>query len=109
VEPAGDPGAGPVWLVLTHTPAPGVGNPFEHPGFAGHPAFLASLRERGVLVAAGPFPGTGEGMTVVRVDDPGAAAAMVAGATEADASVAGGVLEVRVRPWIVIASGAPLP
>jgi uncharacterized protein YndB with AHSA1/START domain/uncharacterized protein YciI len=108
VEPAGDPGAGPVWLVLTHTPAPGVGNPFEHPGFAGHPAFLESLRERGVLVAAGPFPGSGEGMTVVRIDDPGTAAAMVVEAAEGDASVAGGVLEVRVRPWVVIASGAPL-
>jgi hypothetical protein len=43
VEPAGDPGDGPVWLVLTHTPAPGVGDPFQHPGFAGHLAFLESL------------------------------------------------------------------
>jgi uncharacterized protein YndB with AHSA1/START domain/uncharacterized protein YciI len=105
VEPDGDSGTGPVYLVLTHTPAPGIGNPLEHPEFAGHTAFLESLRERGILVAAGPFPGSGEGMTVVRLDDPGEIAAMVAEAREGDASVVDGVLEVRVRPWIVVAVG----
>jgi uncharacterized protein YndB with AHSA1/START domain/uncharacterized protein YciI len=108
VESSDDPGTGPVHLVLTHTPAPGVGNPLRHPGFAGHTAFLESLRERGLLVAAGPFPGSGEGMTVVRLDEAGQAAAMVAEAREGDASVAGGVLEVRVRPWVVVALGVPI-
>jgi uncharacterized protein YndB with AHSA1/START domain/uncharacterized protein YciI len=99
VAPAGD---GPVWLVLSYTPGPDVGDPFAHPGFAGHPAFLATLQKRGVLVAAGPFGGSGEGMTVLRVPDPGHVAALVAEATERDAAVVKGVLEVRVRPWNVI-------
>jgi len=47
-------------------------------------------------------------MTVVRLDEPGQAAAMVAEAREADASVAAGVLEVRVRPWVVVALGVPI-
>jgi uncharacterized protein YndB with AHSA1/START domain/uncharacterized protein YciI len=96
----------PVWLVLTHTPAPGVGNPFEHPGFRGHPAFLETLRERGLLVAAGPFPASGEGMTVVRLPDPGEVAGLVSAAYEEDGSVTGGVLEVRVRPWVVMVTGS---
>ena len=47
-------------------------------------------------------------MTVIRLDDPGEAAVMVAEARERDASVVDGVLEVRVRPWIVVAVGVPL-
>jgi uncharacterized protein YndB with AHSA1/START domain len=59
VEPGAAPGDGPVWLVLSHTPAPGVVDPFVHPDFAGHLAFLASLAARDLLVAAGPFAGAG--------------------------------------------------
>jgi uncharacterized protein YndB with AHSA1/START domain/uncharacterized protein YciI len=108
VEPAGPGGDGPVWLVLSHTAAPGVADPFAHPDFAGHPAFLASLAEHGVLVAAGPFAGTGEGMTVLRLPDPSGVARIVAAAAEEDLSVVNGVLEVRVRPWVVVMSGPSL-
>jgi uncharacterized protein YciI len=98
-----------VVLVLSHTPAPGVGNPFAHPGFAGHGVFLKQLAARGVLVGAGPFAGSGEGMTIVRLEDPGEVAELVRAAFQDDAAVAGGVLEARVRPWVVVMSGSSLP
>ena len=97
-----------VVLVLRHTPAPGVVNPFEEPLFAEHGKFLAGLRERGVLVGAGPFPGTGEGMTIVRVRGAEEAAEMVHSAHYEDGSVTGGVLEVTVRPWVVMLHGSSL-
>jgi len=100
---------GPVWLVLSYTPAPGVLRPFEHGGFRGHPAYLESLRERGALVAAGPFPASGEGMTVVRLDGPGEVAGLLESAYQQDTSVTDGVLEVRVRPWAVLVTGSSLP
>jgi uncharacterized protein YciI/uncharacterized protein YndB with AHSA1/START domain len=105
----GEPTGGePVVLVLSHSPAPGIGNPAEHPGFAGHFAFLQQLAARGVLVGAGPFAGSDEGMTIVRVSGPAEVAALVRAAADEDASVAGGVLEVRVRPWVVVMSGSSL-
>jgi uncharacterized protein YndB with AHSA1/START domain/uncharacterized protein YciI len=97
----------PVWLVLSHTPAPGVARPIEHPDFGGHPAFLDRLNERGVLVAAGPFPASGEGMTVVRVP-PDEVDLLVGQANDDDLSVVNGVLEVRVRPWLVTLTGSSL-
>jgi uncharacterized protein YndB with AHSA1/START domain/uncharacterized protein YciI len=97
----------PVWLVLQHTA--GVERPMEHPGFAGHPAFLSRLQDRGVLVAAGPFPGSGgEGMTIVRVPASGAASLVIEAGIE-DSSVASGILEVRVRPWHVVSRGSSIP
>jgi uncharacterized protein YciI/uncharacterized protein YndB with AHSA1/START domain len=96
-------GDDPIWLVLQHTA--GVERPLEHPGFAGHRAFLDRLHTRGVLVAAGPFPGSGgEGMTIVRVPA-SSAGELLAEANDGDPSVAGGVLEVRVRPWHVVSRG----
>jgi uncharacterized protein YciI len=96
-----------VWLALLHTPGPAVGGPLEvfaHPDFAEHLAFLRRLREDGVLVAAGPFPASGEGMTVVKVA-PDAVADYVRRAQEDDLSVARGVLQVRARPWQVVLTG----
>ena len=100
--PPAEPGEGPVWLVLSHTPAPGVADPFTHPGFAGHSAWLEGVRDLGLLVGAGPFPGSGEGMTIVQLDDPATAAALLRSANEDDTSVSGGVLEVRARPWVLL-------
>jgi uncharacterized protein YndB with AHSA1/START domain/uncharacterized protein YciI len=95
---------GEVWLVLTYTPAAGVGRPVDHPDFAGHPQFLHRLQERGALVAAGPFPASGEGMTVVRVPA-GAVGDLLDEANQDDTSVSRGVLEVQVRPWLVMVTG----
>jgi uncharacterized protein YndB with AHSA1/START domain/uncharacterized protein YciI len=108
VEPADEAGTEPVWLVLGYTPAPGVDRPFGHPAFRGHPAFLEVLRERGVLIAAGPFAASGEGMTVVRLPGPGQVADLLRSAYTEDGSVTGGVLEVRVRPWVVMVTGSSL-
>jgi uncharacterized protein YndB with AHSA1/START domain/uncharacterized protein YciI len=97
-------GGGPVWLALQHTPGPAVDGPaevFTHPDFAEHVAFLRRLRERGVLVAAGPFPASGEGMAVLRLADPADVAGYVRLAHEDDLSVVRGVLQVRVRSWHV--------
>jgi uncharacterized protein YndB with AHSA1/START domain/uncharacterized protein YciI len=106
VSPSSSQDDEPVFIVLTHRPGPGVGNPFEHPLFRGHPAFLQLLQERGQLVAAGPFPGSGEGMAVVKLRGPGEVAGLLNSAYEEDASVTAGVLEVHARPWVVM-MGAP--
>ncbi|MFI5892525.1 SRPBCC domain-containing protein [Actinoplanes sp. NPDC051513] len=95
-------------LVLSHSAAPGVGNPFEHPLFGEHARFLQRLRDRGILVGAGPFAATGEGMTIVRVGGAGEAAAIVHDAQHTDGAVTGGVLEVRARPWVVMLTGVSL-
>jgi uncharacterized protein YndB with AHSA1/START domain/uncharacterized protein YciI len=97
-------GDGPVWLALLHTPGPGIADVFAHPDFGGHVAFLRGLQERGVLVAAGPFTGSGEGMTVLRVG-PDEVAEYVRRAQDEDRSVVRGVLLVRVRPWQVMFTG----
>lgn len=102
--------AGPVWLALLHTPGPAVSGPaelFGHPDFAEHVAFLRRMMARGVLVAAGPFPASGEGMTVLRLPDAGQVAEYVRLAHEDDQSVARGVLVVRVRPWQVLFTESP--
>ncbi|WP_166847687.1 SRPBCC domain-containing protein [Isoptericola sp. BMS4] len=102
---------GEIWLVLEHTAGPAApsGGVFSSPDFAQHVEFLASLRDDGVLVAAGPLPDrAGAGMTMVRVtgaDTVSRAAWVVAVAQHEDASVTGGLLEVLVRPWHVVMRG----
>jgi uncharacterized protein YciI len=98
----------PIIVVLSHTPAPGVGDPFAHPGFAAHARFLAGLDKQGILVGAGPFPASGEGMTIVRVAGPAAAADLIRAAHFEDEAVTGGVLEVQARPWVVMMHGSSL-
>src|SRR5262249_1346348 len=98
----------PVIIVLRHTAAPGVGDPFAHPGFAAHARFLAGLEKQGILVGAGPFPATGEGMTIVRVAGPLAAAEIVRAAQDDDEAVTGGALEVLARPWVGMMDGSSL-
>jgi uncharacterized protein YndB with AHSA1/START domain/uncharacterized protein YciI len=93
------------WFALVHTPGPALPDGesiFAHPSFAEHFAFLERLRERGLLVAAGPISEErGEGMTIVRAlpehDDVDVDLLV----RTDDASVAGGFLEVEVRPWSV--------
>ena len=106
--PVGDGLDEPIIVVLSHTAAPGVGDPFAHPGFAAHARFLAGLDKQRILVGAGPFPATGEGMTIVRVAGPAAAADLVRAAHFEDESVTGGVLEVLARPWVVMMHGSSL-
>lgn len=107
-EDAGE-AAGPVrdgiWLVLEHTAGPAApsGGVFSSPDFAKHVAFLAALRDDGVLVAAGPLPDEpGAGMTVVRAGDAERASRVVAAAQHEDGSVTTGLLDVTVRPWHVV-------
>ena len=84
---------------------PPNGSIFEHPDFAEHVAFLRRLRERGILGAAGPLDGGGQGMAVLRLPDAGAVAEYARLAFEDDLSVVRGVLDVRVRPWRVVLTG----
>jgi uncharacterized protein YndB with AHSA1/START domain/uncharacterized protein YciI len=100
---------GPVWLALLHTPGPAVSGPVElfgHPDFSEHVAFLRRMDAAGVLVAAGPFPASGQGLTVLRLADPVQAAEYVRRAEEDDQSVVRGLLEVQVRPWHVMFTGS---
>jgi uncharacterized protein YndB with AHSA1/START domain/uncharacterized protein YciI len=96
------PAGPPVWQVLQHSPGPAWRQDVpagEQPGIEQHYAFVRGLLERGLLVAGGPLlDGDGEGMTVARF---GSLQEAVRAATEDDPSVAGGLLAVRVRPWLV--------
>jgi uncharacterized protein YciI len=105
---AGRSGEGPVWLALMHTRGPAVSggdSVVEHPDFGEHLAFLRRLRDRGVLVAAGPLDGSGNGMTVLRLPGAAEVAEYTRLAQEDDQSVARGLLLVRVRPWRVVLTG----
>jgi uncharacterized protein YndB with AHSA1/START domain/uncharacterized protein YciI len=107
--PAAQAVEGGSWYALVHTPGPeltGDESIFEHPAFAEHLAFLERLRERGLLVAAGPVaPDRGEGMTVIRVLPEHGDLDVEALATTEDQSVATGHLQVEVRPWSVRLTG----
>jgi uncharacterized protein YciI len=98
----------PLVIVLRHDTARGVANLFEHPLFGAHARFLAALSEQGILVGAGPFAGTGQGMAIVRVAGAAAAAEVVRAAQFDDESVTGGLLEVLARPWVVMMHGSSL-
>jgi uncharacterized protein YciI len=97
---------GDTWVALLHRPgpdAPATGTVFEDPRFAEHVAFLTRMLDAGYLVAAGPMLDVaGEGMTILRLPGAGRLAAAARLATEDDASVAGGLLAVTVRPWQVM-------
>lgn len=90
------------WYALFHRPGPALSSGesiFTHPAFAEHVAFLGRLRERGMLVAAGPLPDEpGAGMTIVRAADDVDVTAL---ATVDDLCVASGHLTVEVRQWDV--------
>jgi uncharacterized protein YciI len=98
--------AGETWVALLHRPgpaAPTTGTLFEDPRFAEHVAFLNRMAAAGYLVAAGPLTDrAGEGMTVLRLPGAGRLEAATRLATEDDTSVAGGFLDVTVRPWQVM-------
>jgi uncharacterized protein YciI len=109
-EYAAEHAAGETWVALLHRPgpdAPAAGTLFEDPRFAGHVAFLHRMLEAGYLVAAGPMPDVaGEGMTILRLPGAGQLGTATRLATEEDASVAGGLLAVTVRPWQVVMTRA---
>ncbi len=100
---AGPAGDETIWLVLGHTAgtAAGAEGVFAHPLFAEHRAFLEALAEDGALVAAGPLPDEpGAGQTVIRIAARDASAYLQR--AEADPSVTGELLQLRVRPWRVV-------
>ena len=97
------------WYALVHTPGPAMSpgeSVFSHPRFSDHLEFLERLRDRGLLVAAGPvFPERGEGMTVVRLGRADGDVDLEELARTDDASVSDGYLQVEVRPWSVRLTG----
>jgi uncharacterized protein YndB with AHSA1/START domain/uncharacterized protein YciI len=99
----------PDCVVLQHRrgPAADPDQPLPaQPGFADHLAFLSRLEARGMVLAAGPFPESdGEGMTVLRLPDGVGITEAIQLATEEDASVASGFLDVEVRRWQVVVRG----
>jgi uncharacterized protein YciI len=103
-----EPEPEPVWVALLHTPGPGVerGDVMASPDFAEHVAFLGRMREKGWLVAAGPFgDAAGSGMTVLRVPAAEGFDAADRFARLDDQAVVRGLLAVQVRPWQVVATG----
>jgi uncharacterized protein YciI len=103
------PTTGHSWVALMHRPGPatpGGGSVFADPLFAEHVAFLGRMDTAGYLVAAGPLSDVpGEGMTILRLPGEDQLAQATRLATEDDASVAGGLLTVTVRPWQVMFEG----
>jgi uncharacterized protein YciI len=97
------------WVALLHRPNPQEsleGSVFADPRFAEHVAFLARLGEAGSLIAAGPLDDEpGAGMTILRLPGSGRLKDAIHLATVDDASVAGGLFAVTVRPWNVAFSG----
>jgi uncharacterized protein YciI len=94
-----------LWFTLEHSPGPAWRDelPWPKQDFAQHFAFQALLLERGLLIAAGPRPDApGHGMMVIRAADADEAVRL---ATVEDGSVANGLLEVTVRPWLVVNRG----
>lgn len=91
------------WFALLHTPGAAVPDGesvFDQPGIAEHFAFLKRRVDAGQLIAAGPIDdGSGDGITVIEVDDLEEATRL---ATEDDRAVASGLLDVTVRPWRVV-------
>jgi uncharacterized protein YciI len=91
------------WYVLQHTRGPAVpagADVADHPGIAEHHAFLQRRMAAGELVAAGPWlDERGSGMTILDVASAAEANRL---ATVDDRAVAGGVLDVDVRPWHVV-------
>jgi uncharacterized protein YciI len=91
------------WFVLHHVPGPAVPDGesvFDQPAMGEHVAFLQRRIAAGELVAAGPLPNNpNEGMTVLDVDTLEDAERL---ATQDDAAVVAGVLQVTVRPWRVV-------
>jgi uncharacterized protein YciI len=105
---------GETWVALLHRPgptAPREGPVLDDPRFAEHVAFLNRMQAAGYLVAAGPLTDEDNaGMTVLRLPGAGQAGRAAILATRDDASVAGGLLSVTVRPWQVAMSVlAPAP
>lgn len=100
--PDGDATDGDVWLVLEHRPGCATdGSIYAHPLFAEHLSFVGSLKDKGVLIAAGPLPDQpGVGQTIIRV--PAADAPRYVEAAHDDAAVTGDLLVLRVRPWKVM-------
>jgi uncharacterized protein YndB with AHSA1/START domain/uncharacterized protein YciI len=94
------------WVALVHRPGPGLPRDydvFSDPRFGQHIEFLARLRERGYLVAAGPLIGQpGTGMTILRLPGAGLAGEAARLATEDDPSVAGGLFSITISPWQVM-------
>jgi uncharacterized protein YciI len=89
-------------FTLEHEPGPAWqhGRPWQEQDFSAHFAFQQYLAERGLLVGAGPRPDRpGHGMMLIRAADETEAGRL---ATEVDGSVAGGLLKVTVRPWLVV-------
>jgi len=90
-------------FVLLHVRGPAVPDGQsvgDHPGIAGHYAFLQRRHAAGELVAAGPFEDVeGSGMTLLDVASFDEAVRL---ATQDDQAVLDGVLAVTVRPWRVV-------
>jgi uncharacterized protein YciI len=98
--------SGETWVALVHRPGPAAprdGTVFEDPRFAAHVAFLTWMREAGYLVAAGALTDEpGAGMAILRLPGTDQLERATRLALENDASVAGGLFTVSVRPWRVM-------
>ena len=95
------------WHLIVHTAGPNADPSValsRQEWFPEHRAFHNELSAEGLLVAAGPLPAIdGAGMTLVRGID----TADLERRARADRAVAGGFLEVEVRPWKIVESVIP--
>lgn len=96
------------WHLLVHTAGPNADRGValsRQDWFPEHRGFHAALVADGLLVAAGPLPAQdGAGMTLVR----GIGTEEITRRARADAAVAGGYLDLEVRPWVVVETVVPV-
>lgn len=97
-----------VYYLLHHTPGPAWQNGIgfrEQPGVEVHVQYMAALLAEGKLVMGGPFLDDSGGTMVYQAADLAEAESVA----QSDPAVQNGLLQVVVRPWLIVMSSIDLP
>lgn len=101
------PDKSPMFCVIIHSPGPNwiKDIPFrEQPGVGEHVQYMRRQLEKGLLLIGGPFPDNTGGMMVTTISDIDEAVTIA----EADPAVKSGLLNVKVKQWMIPMSAVDL-